>query len=228
VTRRVHMGVATSTFYDIAEDVIEAIIETFPIKFDLSQGALKARAAEFAQGHHPHILVFQGVVGAVDCLLIKIRCPWSSEVGMPRAFYSRKGFFLSMCRVYVMRPGSTHDARGFGMCTLGEEIQLAHGFYIIGDTAYHGIQQILTPFIGNQTADESVFSFCHSSLRMCMECSFGILVARWGILWKPLRMPLNQAPRVVEVCVCLHNVMIDRGVAQEIHPVSSKSGRVTY
>ena len=93
MTRRVHMGVATSTFYDIAEDVIEAIIETFPIKFDLSQGALKARAVEFAQGHRPHIRVFQGVVGAVDCLLIKIRCPWSSEVGMPRAFYSRKGFF---------------------------------------------------------------------------------------------------------------------------------------
>jgi hypothetical protein len=33
---KVHMGVATSTFYNIAEDVCDAIIETFPIKFDTS------------------------------------------------------------------------------------------------------------------------------------------------------------------------------------------------
>ena len=80
-----------------------------------------------------------------------------------------------------------------------------------------------------QTADESVFSFYHSSLRMCVECSFGILVARWGILWKPLKVSLRQAPKIVGTCMCLHNVMIDRCVPQEIRPpVYSKSGRVTY
>jgi hypothetical protein len=60
-----------------------------------------------------------------------------------------------------------------------------------------------------QTADESVFSFYHSSLRMCVECSFGILVARWGILWKPLKVSLRQAPKIVGTCMCLHNVMMD-------------------
>ena len=80
-----------------------------------------------------------------------------------------------------------------------------------------------------QTADESVFSFYHSSLRMCVECSFGILVARWGILWKPLKVSLRQAPKIVGTCMCLHNVMMDRCVPQEIRPpVYSKSGRVTY
>ena len=80
-----------------------------------------------------------------------------------------------------------------------------------------------------QTADESVFYFYHSSLRMCVECSFGILVARWGILWKPLKVSLRRAPKIVETCMCLHNVMIDRCVPQEIRPpVYSKSGRVTY
>jgi hypothetical protein len=39
-----NMGVATSTFFDIAEDVCDAIIETFPIKFDTSRDALKERA----------------------------------------------------------------------------------------------------------------------------------------------------------------------------------------
>jgi hypothetical protein len=74
-----------------------------------------------------------------------------------------------------------------------------------------------------------VFSFSHSSLRMCVECSFGILVARWGILWKPLKVSLRQAPKIVGTCMCLHNVMMDRCVPQEIRPpVYSKSGRVTY
>ena len=41
-------------------------------------------------------------------------------------------------------------------------------------------------------------------------------------------MPLSRATKVVEACMCLHNVMIDRGVAQEIRPpVYSTSGRVT-
>ena len=40
---KVHMGVATSTFYNIAEDVCDAIIETFPIKFDTSRDARSVR-----------------------------------------------------------------------------------------------------------------------------------------------------------------------------------------
>ncbi len=51
------------------------------------------------------------------------------------------------------------------------------------------------------------------------------------LLWKPLKVSLRQAPKInlVETCMCLHNVMIDRCVSQEISPpVYSKSGRVTY
>ena len=240
---KVHMGVATSTFYDIAEDVYDAIIETFPIKFDTSRDALKERAAEFALRQRPHMRVFRGVVGAIDGLLVQIRCPRKSEVGMPRTFFCRKGFFAlnvqAACDarkrfifVSMDMPGSTHDARAFTMSALWEAIQsgyISQGFYLLGDAAYRGIQHILTPFIGNQTADESVFSFYHSSLRMCVECSFGILVSRWGILWKPLKVSLRQAPKIVGTCMCLHNVMMDRCVPQEIRPpVYSKSGRVTY
>jgi len=77
------MGVATSTFYDIAEDVIEAIIETFPIEFDSSQGAQKARAAEFAQRQCPHMRFFQVVVGAVDGLLFKSGVPFAARAPHP-------------------------------------------------------------------------------------------------------------------------------------------------
>ncbi len=72
---------------------MDAIIATFPIEFDASEHALNARAAGFAARQQRHNRVFKGVIGAVDGLLVKIRCPWASEVGMPRSFYSRKGFF---------------------------------------------------------------------------------------------------------------------------------------
>ena len=43
---------------------------------------------------------------------------------------------------------------------------------------------------------------------VCIECSFGILLGRWVILWKPLRVPLHRAPVVIETCMTLHNLCI--------------------
>jgi hypothetical protein len=100
--------------------------------------------------------------GAVDGILIKVWCPWASEVGLPRSFYSRKGFFAinvqAVCDVRkrfifvgMDMPGSSHDARAFGMCALWEAIQLgfiARGFYLLGDAAYRGICEFSALRIG--------------------------------------------------------------------------------
>jgi hypothetical protein len=118
-------------------------------------------------------------------------------------------------------PGATHDARAFSFSALYDVLQaglIPAGFYFLGDAAYRGIRQILTPFIGNFGARESVFSFYHSSQRMAIECSFGQLVSRWGILWRPLRVPLSRAPVIIEACMCLHNIMIDRKVGMVVAP----------
>jgi hypothetical protein len=48
-------------------------------------------------------------------------------------------------------PGSSHDARAFGMCALWEAIQLgfiARGFYLLGDAAYRGICEFSALRIG--------------------------------------------------------------------------------
>ena len=121
----------------------------------------------------------------------------------------RRSVFVSMDM-----PGATHDSRAFSFSALWAALQIGlliqvSGYHILGDTAYQGTCQIFTPYIGNVSAEESVFSFYHSSIRMCIECSFGILVGRWGILWKPLRVPLHRAPVVIEACMTLHNLCID-------------------
>jgi len=120
-------------------------------------------------------------------------------------------------------PGATHDSRAFSFSASWAALQiglLISGYYILGDAAYRGTCQIFTPYIGNVSAEESVFSFYHSSIRMCIKCSFGILVDKWGIqvLWKSLRIPLHWAPVVIETCMTLHNLCIDRSVPQEIRP----------
>jgi len=64
---------------------------------------------------------------------------------------------------------------------------------------------------------------------MCIECSFGILVGRWGFLWKPLRVLLHRAPVVIEACMTLHNLCIDRSLPQEIRPPKqSRSGNPSH
>jgi DDE superfamily endonuclease len=53
------------------------------------------------------------------------------------------------------------------------------------------------------------FNFFHSSSRMHVEQSFGIVVARFGLLWRPLRFHIRKVPIIVIACMALHNYYID-------------------
>jgi len=69
---------------------------------------------------------------------------------------------------------------------------------------------LLTPF--NNTfcgQDENNFNYFHSSLRITIECAFGKICGRWGILWKPLGFSLNHNTQVIDACLRLHNFIVD-------------------
>jgi hypothetical protein len=76
----------------------------------------------------------------------------------------------------------------------------------------------LTPFTRAQTHDQELglrrdaFNFCHSSLRIHVEQSFGIMVARFGILWHSLRFHLPVVPRIISAYMRIHNVCIDQNI----------------
>ena len=54
-------------------------------------------------------------------------------------------------------------------------------YYLLADSAYKVFDSVLVPFEGKgHNTDEQNFNFFQSSLRMNIECSFGLLVARWG------------------------------------------------
>ena len=50
-----------------------------------------------------------------------------------------------------------------------------------------------------------MFNFYQSRTRIAVECAFGELVGRWGILWRPLRHELPMATAIIQCCARLHN-----------------------
>jgi hypothetical protein len=56
---------------------------------------------------------------------------------------------------------------------------------------------------------EDTFNFFHSSSRIVVECAFGEIDLRWGILWRPLQYSLDLTCKVIDACMRLHNFIVD-------------------
>lgn len=68
-------------------------------------------------------------------------------------------------------------------------------YWIAGDEAYVCTEQLITPFPATRSKVDSAadrFKFYLSSHRIHIEQAFGILLSRWGLLWKPLQFSLAQ------------------------------------
>lgn len=56
-----------------------------------------------------------------------------------------------------------------------------------------------------RTTKWKAFNFLLSSQRITIEREFGMLVRKWGILWRPLGYPLDTNVLITFVCAKLHN-----------------------
>ena len=65
--------------------------------------------------------------------------------------------------------------------------------WMAGDDAYKGNARtmhnnLITPFGGKKVDDaHDAFNFYQSSCRISIECTFGEVIALWGILWHKLK-----------------------------------------
>jgi len=118
--------------------------------------------------------VFDGCVGCLDGLLLKIRTPSNKEAGNVKAFLlwsvpsicginiqsvcDTKCHFISVC---IASPGGCNDMAAFQRNPLLPEIvqQLPMGKYIIGDNAYCCSEHLLTPFSGKSVT--FTYSWCN-------------------------------------------------------------------
>ena len=118
--------------------------------------------------------------------------------------------------MYTSNKGSTHDSvaftnsRFFSLLS-AQSTKLEHrGFYLVGDSAYNLTPFLLVPYstddIRNDRGDMcDAFNFFLSSSRINIECAFGELVRRWGILWRTLHFDLAKSQKIIQVCMLLHN-----------------------
>jgi hypothetical protein len=170
-------------------------------------------------------------VGAIDGILIWIHKPskvdLSENIGFgPKKFFCgrKKKFGLSMMGtcdskglfldVEIKFPGATSDFYAFLNSDFRMKLEsdgfLAEGLSLYGDNAYVNSPYMIVPFKGAQNGAKDAFNFYHSSLRINIECAFGMMVHRWGILRKAIPMNITvQKTTSLVFCLCkLHNYCI--------------------
>jgi hypothetical protein len=68
------------------------------------------------------------------------------------------------------------------------------------------------------TKAKDTFNYYLSSQRQCVERTFGILQARWGILWRPVKTDFKNVKFLLLALCRLHNfIMRDAKMATKIH-----------
>jgi hypothetical protein len=171
-------------------------------------------------------------VGAIDGMLVWMNKPNITDqriIGFgPMKFFCGRNMkyglnMIGVCDsrqcfiwVEVNMPGAASDFYAFDESALKAKLEsdgfLCPGLCLFGDNAYVNTLYMCTPWRNVSRGPKGAMNFFHSQLRINIECAFGILVHRWGMLWKP--MPVNLevrkiSSRVLALCK-LHNYCIDK------------------
>lgn len=208
-------------------NVVDAInlTKSLDINFPSSHEEQRKIALEFQRKSK---IGLWNCVGAIDGLLIWINKPskidLEENIGFgPKKFFcgrkkkygltmmgtcDAKGMFLD---VEIKFPGATSDFYAFLNSDFRKKLEtpqfLDDGLCLYGDNAYVNSSYMMVPFKGAQNGAKDAFNFYHSSLRINIECAFGMMVHRWGILRKAIPMNITvQKTTSLVFCLCkLHN-----------------------
>ena len=207
----------------------------FHISYPASLEDQRRIASEFNSASTPK---FRNCAGAIDGILIWTEKPSLAEaksvgVDQKKFLCGRKHKFglncqaVSDCRgrildISIKCGGSSSDCLAFEASELHRRLENGlmqqdvgnERFVLFGDNAYLNTPYMATPFTNvsgdaNQAAEDS-YNFYHSQLRIRVECCFGMLVQRWGIL--RMRMPhglsIKKIIAMINALAKLHNFCI--------------------
>ncbi|CAI6359314.1 unnamed protein product [Macrosiphum euphorbiae] len=165
---------------------------------------------------------FPNVLGAIDGTHINIPAPHEHQ----ETYVNRKGHhsiqLQAVCdhkrrfiHCYVGNVGSVHDQRVFRLSELKNYLDDATKFpnntHLIGDSAYTLHEHLMVPYRdnGHLTQKQKNFNFCHSSARMAIERSFGLVKGRFRSLLTTLDMKrVDLIPKYIIACCILHNICL--------------------
>ena len=125
----------------------------------------------------------------------------------------------------ISQAPTTHDSLAHAVSPMGQRVKdgelAAHGmgFFINSDSAFMHTGSMVTPS-GDPDLDD--YDFEQSSNRMAIECTFGVLIHRWGILWKPLKVAFRRRVPLISACMRLHNFCIDQQKEEKSTPAEGE------
>jgi hypothetical protein len=113
-------------------------------------------------------------------------------------------------------PGAASDFYAFDESDLKKKLDkegfLRPGLCLFGDNAYINSRYMCTPWRNVSSSPKDAMNFYHSQLWINIECAFGMLVHRWGMLRKPLpvNVSVGKISSLVLALCKLHNYCIDQ------------------
>jgi hypothetical protein len=222
------------------------------IRYPTSQAELQRIADDFqAKTSGNKATYYHGCAGAGDGLAVRIKAVSLRECINPLAYINRKGFYsinlqsindsrMRLLYVNLETQGATHDSTAFFATDFSKQFLNSntappvdrHGraFWLALDDAYgqHN-SRIVTPWPGRNLIISAPFKDAFNyhlsgGYRNTAERTYGILIARFGIFWRPLDFELRLIPFVVYSLCRLHNFLIDIGVNEECPVVATGLG----
>ncbi len=232
--------VGTSTISRLVPEVCDVIWDVMNeewLKLPSTVAEWKSAAADFeSKHHHPHC------VGAIDGKHITLIAP--NNAGS--MFYNYKGTHsivlmavadanLRFSYIDVGAYGRSSDGGIFSSCSFGEALvngelgfpadekvpNVLDGpelpYVFVADEAFPLDKHIMRPFPGRgMTHKQRVFNYRQSRARRVVECSFGILAARWRVFHTKIAIHPKRAIKVVKAACVLHNFLQKNTTSQTL------------
>jgi len=206
---------SAQNMYPLMFSVVDAINSHSHFTFDFpltEEDKLRDIAAGFARKQP----LFDGCCGCLDGVLFRMKA-----VPDRRFMCKRKKMWAILAQVICdhrrrflwadfSHTSTTHDSGAFKATTLAARIAskgFPPGLYLLGDHA-----SALSPYLLTPTGTDKDFDYFHSSVRITIECAFGLLVRRWGVLWRALEIAQHRRSHLVACLMRLHNFCIDEGI----------------
>ena len=218
-------GIGRSTVSTVIKEVTELISKKLGpklIKFPTTTEEVEKSVNFFYKQHG-----FPQCLGAIDGTHVSIKQPLENHTD----YLNRKGQYSiniqAVCDyrycftdVVIKWPGSVHDARMFTNSDLNKKFkdgtipfcckeivgEIPVPVCILGDPAYPLLSFLMKECPeGGTTPAEQFFGYRLSSARMVIECAFGHLKGRFGVLRSPMDVKLSDFPMVIYSCFVLHN-----------------------
>ena len=193
-------GVSHTSILDSVWCVVEAVnqLHEFHIEHPKSATEQKKIAKEFEEKSE---VGFSNCAGCIDGILIWTHKPTEKDaakakVGRKKFVCGRKGTFGLNCQaisdlrgrildISIVYGGASSDCLAFEGSDIFQHLEsglLHDDLVLFGDNAYLNSKYMVTPYPNVSSGGKDDYNFYHSQLRIRVECAFGMLVGRWGIL----------------------------------------------